>query len=276
MKLLVSSCNAGTNYFALSVFNTETEQTRNVDLPDICLGCAGIAKHPNGYALMLQCQGYTTRFALLDRKLNLVTISTVGLIKDGHGIIWNNGSYYVASAGNNMAVRLAFREGVYETIAAQVLDADVDLCHVNSVALHNDELFVTMFGKREQHQSWGGIEGGSVIKCSDMSVVQDGLFHPHSLNFINGKLSYCDSRRNRFVLGDKEVVLDGYTRGVTWTDDNIFVATSNSRNVSRSTGELINNDTSIRASIYKLDYELNVIQRYSVGTLKEIFELEVL
>ena len=79
------------------------------------------------------------------------------------------------------------------------------------------------------------------MNISNGEKIVQGLEHPHSLTVLDGKLAFCESRRKalRFIGGDYPVQFPGYTRGLCYTDDKIYIGTSKHRKKSKSTGKKV-------------------------------------
>lgn len=283
MKLLVSSCNRGCSSGTLFILDTETGHRFDIKgISEDCLGVSGITKSWEGYTVISQCKGLKSRLTFFDQDLNFRKELPLKTVEDGHSVSSAGSCFFVVSAGNNSIIEvIADGFDTTEKFFHDWNDRDQeggDICHVNSIYQKVDFMYVSMFGFRKSNQMWSEINHGSILKVyysGEEELMVGDLYHPHSVCEILGHLSYCVSGTQEFVLGDQRIKLSGYTRGIAYSQGRIWVATSASRNISKSTGAWMTNAPG-NAAIYELDLYLNVLNKIEIPDIKEIFELEVL
>lgn len=117
--------------------------------------------------------------------------------------------------------------------------APQDRCHLNGVAMADGvPRYVTTLGAGDEPESWRKTlpNGGTVIDVSSNEVLLRDLPMPHSPRLIDGTLYMLFSATGEVVRmdpqsGSYDVVqrLDGFTRGMTYHRDHLFVALSKLR-----------------------------------------------
>lgn len=182
------------------------------------------------------------------RRLSLLHQYPFRCAADVHSIIAQGSTLHVISTGTDEVIQLTLREEqvVSETVFWR-LEADgprEDVHHLNALYLWNDELFVSAFGKKSA-VSWNSARDGFILNISRGETLTSGLDQPHSLTVVGNRLAYCESRSMAVrVIGDSRTQhLPGYTRGICAVGEHLFVATSQGRQLSKSTG-VINNPAS--------------------------------
>jgi hypothetical protein len=160
-------------------------------------------------------------------------------LKDGHSVCgYDKSSVLIASSGTNSIVRAW--HGKSEVFWQSDVGDNQDRIHVNSVAVHEGQTFITAFGE-SQTQSWLDARNGYVQNITTGQVVYRGLYHPHSLCFHDRDWWVCDSLGGRVVgSGGFEIPVNtGYLRGLAIKDGVSVVGSSHFRHRSRSTGEVL-------------------------------------
>jgi hypothetical protein len=105
--------------------------------------------------------------------------------------------------------------------------AGQDSVHLNSLAVHGEEILVSAFGRRTS-PDWEGAKSGFVAALANGRAVIDGLSQPHSLVSLGADLLFCESGLG--VIGGlerpKTVALPGYPRGLCCLGEDLLVGTS--------------------------------------------------
>lgn len=122
----------------------------------------------------------------------------------------------------------------------------VDTLHVNSIAHHRGDFYISAFGPRKD--LWHTSDNGYIQNITTGEKVVIGLKQPHSLLSDSGKLYYCVSSRGEIqCVGSAErlkVSEHSYLRGLAMTPEHIVAGTSKGRKKSKSTGQdLVTNFT---------------------------------
>jgi hypothetical protein len=165
---------------------------------------------------------------------------------DVHSICAGADGLYAVSTGTDEVMRLPLRAG--EVHSEEVCWRPepsaplADRYHLNAVCCLGREILVTGFG-RKAGVRWDTANDGFVHNVTRNQAVVRGIDQPHSLTAVGGALAFCESRKMAVrVLGDVRCqVLPGYTRGLCWSGRHVFVASSQGRRVSRSSGQVIDN-----------------------------------
>jgi GT2 family glycosyltransferase len=112
---------------------------------------------------------------------------------------------------------------------------------LNALHAWRGGLLVAGFGKKAAEE-WGSAQNGFIFDVTQNRPLASQIEHPHSLAELHGTLAYCESRKMAVkALGDSRTQhLPGYTRGLCSLGQNLFVATSIGRQLSKSTGTINN------------------------------------
>ena len=123
-----------------------------------------------------------------------------------------------------------------------------DTIHLNSIAHHQGEFYISAFGPRQEN-FWHSSREGYIQNITTGEKVVTGLRQPHSLLSYENELYYCSSSTSEVCrLGDPEdrLLVDerSYVRGLAMTPEMLVVGTSKGRKKSKSTGkDLVTNFT---------------------------------
>lgn len=117
-----------------------------------------------------------------------------------------------------------------------------DNLHVNSICEWQNEIYVSGFGPKEEGGDWSSARNGFVMNLVKGDIIVEGLEHPHSLTVIDGKLTFCESRKKALRIVGREYTntFPGYTRGLCADRNKMYVGTSKHRKKSKSTGKKVN------------------------------------
>ncbi len=154
-------------------------------------------------------------------------------LSDGHYFAWDGDHIVVASTGTNSILWISM-SGAVDRVWR--VPGDDDSCHLNEVVLHDNRLFVCVFGDYGDYRGYKGRErsgDGYVFDLETGEKVVRGLCAPHSPRYFDGSWAACSSMRNEFiqfasdgVTPKRTVLLEGFTRGVAVSDDYIFIGES--------------------------------------------------
>lgn len=249
-RVLVSFCNQGAGRPSLAVCDVRhADRVDVVDLPDFGqVGAAGLTRAGDVIAVALQAQpGAPAHLVLLDAEtLGVREHWPLSLVADPHSMVWQpdgqGGRLTVASTGTDEVIELELRgeDAPVERVVWRPAGAGrrIDRHHINSVALHEDQLIVAGFWPKVGRH-WASALQGKVVVAETDEVLQDGLRHPHSLVSIDADLWLCESSGAtvQMVGGAAGRTLPGYTRGLcVLGGDQLMVGTSVGRKTSRSLG----------------------------------------
>jgi hypothetical protein len=263
------------------------------------VGITGIVKTESNWIMVCQNKDQSNGVAFLDLGFNLEGYFPLRKVKDAHSILFLNDCLYVVSSGDNSIYKCKIN---YPTKISEELyycfdKNEGDNIHLNSITLHhsgvikNHESFLlTFFGEKNINQegisTWrDNVTNGELVSIIfnntiiEKYSVKKNLSHPHTAKIVDTWwLSYCESYEGTFVIGDKQISLGGYTRGMAYDDSYYYVGISESRNVSKSTGEdveKIHPDFKAAICIISRD-SFELVKRFDVSDkLKEIYDIEI-
>jgi hypothetical protein len=145
----------------------------------------------------------------------------------------------VVSTGTDELVSLGLRGAniVSETVVwrADLDGPRTDNHHLNAIYPWRGDLVVSGFGKKTG-TLWSSATQGFLQCVGSGERLASFLHHPHSITDIGDTLAYCESatRSVRLIGKSGRGQLPGYTRGLCRAGDDLFVATSRSRFISKS------------------------------------------
>lgn len=202
-------------------------------------------------------------------------------VVDAHDLVFRSGYFYVVSCGTNEIYKLAFDGELIgeEELFWQVPDEpyDADTVHLNGLAFGTADIVASCFGHREENGQWG--TKGKLIDVRSGELILDGLRQPHSPTIVDEVLYYAESAAGKIGMlrnsGDgwaleRELIVDGYPRGLAVWEDSLLVGISTHRNLSRSRRRLLGESVSAiansailqvdRASLtLKHDYNISLV-----------------
>lgn len=170
---------------------------------------------------------------------------------DIHGLaIWQEQWLFAVETARN-AIGVYDLASLTRTGEIRFHAADVDENHLNDVSIVNDVLYVSMFSPNGQWQQLVAEPAGAVLSIplgdvdfttgramQQAKVARDRLYMPHSVQFHENQLVYCESLRFCTVLNSEEIIeQQGFTRGLGFYQDTVFVGQSAMRHLSRVYGK---------------------------------------
>ncbi len=165
-----------------------------------------------------------------------VRVGCLATVLDAHDVLLTSKQRLVVSTFDNSLVEL----GGHGSRTVHVLPGEPDSWHLNCVVDVQGELFASAFRRGGTFRQWAENPYGSgcVFSLATGGVVGDGLSMPHSPRFLDGLWLICDSARHDLIEIDPEnpserirtVGLGGYTRGLDFDDDYLYVGISGARN----------------------------------------------
>jgi hypothetical protein len=252
--ILVSFCNIPARTTSpLAVLQLLEKGDRQVSYAPVSLGYPDLVTTATGmtrsggriFVLFESREKKTCVAALQENDLTPLFQYELPEVKDGHSILATGACLYVVSTGTDEVICYDIKEKSLENprVIWQASDTKRDTHHVNSITEHDGDILVSAFGPKTG-DLWATASNGYIFNITTGMLVADGIHHPHSLSFRNGRVYYSDSHRNTFcVMGEAEPIfgLSGYSRGISWFSDKLAcMATSIGRRTSRSTGMITN------------------------------------
>jgi len=153
--------------------------------------------------------------------------------KDMHDVLLINGEFVCVSTGTNEVVWL---DHFGRLLRRQKFPGDGDAWHLNCLWETAGKLFLSAFGRFDEHRGWKGkaVEAGFIIDLETGREIFPKLSCPHNPRFIDGDWVVCNSW-GKTVLIQKpggEVVtinLKGFTRGLAFDERFFYVGESADR-----------------------------------------------
>ena len=220
--LLVSSANDG-GVFLLR--DGVIERLSLIDTTGMAVAADGVLwarQSNNSNQLRWLRQGGLLTAALADHPLDL------------HDVRWHDGYLYAVSTELNAVLKLD--AGLVE-VARWTLPGEPDSAHLNSICFHEGRLLASRFGDFTEHRQYKNAtrSAGQVFDVVTGEVLLTGLSQPHSLTSHGGLLWLCDSevyklRSFRDYVQEDEYAFEGYTRGLAFGAQHVYVGLSRSRN----------------------------------------------
>lgn len=157
----------------------------------------------------------------------------IDTLSDPHDVLWNGKEFVVVSAGQNSIVWVG-TNGEVQKVSR--FPGEPDSWHLNSLFLHQGELFAAAFGRFNYHREWmqhAGEPCGIIFNHGSGENVVTGLDRPHHPRLVEGNWIICNSGRRELLQVDgrtgtpiRRVQLEKWTRGLAFTDQFIFVGES--------------------------------------------------
>jgi hypothetical protein len=288
--LLVSFCNVkDRSKLVLAAVNLRVEEPPEVRWIKIKgktpRGATGMC-YWNGLVCVVHQQlgaGVPPGFVLLDpdQGFKEVGAGTLPLRSDPHAVCARDGGLYFALSGKDSIYRATLdeRSGKWEEAPYWVFpgsSGEADERHLNGLDFVDGKLCVSGFGRKEG-EMWPSARSGFIYNVDKGEYVAQGIYHPHSLMDDSGTLWVCESPNRRVWSGDGEEYdfPPGYIRGLAVEDECLYVGSSKSRVISKSTGRPNPQEYSGVCCVYRIDRssgEFEVLVDFSEAR-NEIFEL---
>jgi uncharacterized protein (TIGR03032 family) len=170
----------------------------------------------------------------------------VHLVDDVHSITVINDTILVTDTGHDKLLRIMIDDlwtnYHYNQVwlPGQIIN-NVDHRHINSVAVNQNHVYLSMFGSPVEGPGWSKGMDGKIINASTEETLCHGLQHPHTVHFVDDELYWLESMTGivyHLRNGSPEVFSEapGYLRGMAHDDRYLYVGGSASRKVSKSQG----------------------------------------
>ena len=169
----------------------------------------------------------------------LHSISVADSSSDLHDVLTTADGTYAVFTETNQVVHL---DADYRVVESWRFGDEPDSAHVNCIAIHNERLVASMFGRFHAHRGYKGAtrQAGLVVDVRTGEPLIEGLSQPHSLVSVGEELWLCSSEDQsvRIYDGDfqlkRNISLPGYTRGLAMGSEHLYVGLSRSRNAAGS------------------------------------------
>ncbi|NQV44727.1 MAG: DUF4915 domain-containing protein [Rhodospirillales bacterium] len=213
-------------------------------------GMTGIAADEHGFYAAVQSHDTSVRIIHFDRySFRIISEFPLRFTGDPHSLCIHNGDLLIASTSNNAIFHLARKNG---TITSEELywrhpgtsDHENDV-HLNCLASHGGELFVTAFGARDIDGKFGVSD--ELLNTNTNTRCISGLSQPHTILFHHDRVYCASSATGEVVIAtpgagqwvENRILLRGYTRGLAPWGNMILVGISAHRMRSRSRGNTV-------------------------------------
>ena len=238
MKILISFVNQVlTPDLKLGIIDTNTEEFTWIKngIEEFGEGATGILVYNDKIYVCMQ----QSKLVVYDYNFNIFQIYNFKYVKDAHSLIHYQNGIYVVSSGTNEVYKLYYddlgnieHEELFWCVE-NLIDYKKDYVHLNSIAVIDNEIYVTMFGNKNETGSWS--DDGKLINIRNEEIVKN-IQQPHTSYNYKEEIIYCESRTGLLKNSKAEILisLDGYIRGITECSHYLYVASSSRRKISKS------------------------------------------
>lgn len=182
---------------------------------------------------------------------------------EAHDVFAHADGFSVVSSLANGIIRFS---SAGEIVDRWTAPGGPDSWHVNCVAIVDDRLYATAFGKFRDYREWrqNGARQGILFDVERGDVIIDDLSFPHDPFLIDDHWLVCNSGTRElleFTRAGRRVrslELPGWTRGLAATDAHLFVGVSSARRMPTATGTgavvVLERETWAEVERYELPY----------------------
>lgn len=158
---------------------------------------------------------------------------------DFHDVLHHKGKLYLVSTGTNEVI-------VFDTNGLEVerytFPGGNDSWHINCLGIWEDRIVLSAFGEFEEHRGYkrNSKNQGFILDLEANKKLWEGLSQPHTPVQYGDNYYICNSeemqvlRRNRITSKIDCIQLDGYTRGIAFSQHYMYIGLSQSRNNSNA------------------------------------------
>lgn len=196
----------------------------------------GVAKYGDHFVLV--SAGFQS--LILDHEFNRFVNLDLGFW-DLHGIFIDQNTAFIVETFRN-AIGIYNLPDLTRTDEIRFAAADHDVHHINDIYKVGDRLFISMFSFEEAWRDHNGPSGVIVEYCLKKNTVEsichNRLSKPHSVNFHDSDLFYCNSSKSEVRKGEEVIFrASSFTRGLAFKDQYIFVGQSLNRYAQGNKGQ---------------------------------------
>lgn len=190
--------------------------------------------------------------------------------------------FFIANSGTDSisiydSVTLKLKETIY--VSEKTKRAGGGLHHINDLTVVEDNLYVSCFsvtGAWKKEILDGGIFEYNIEELSEKpNILMNHLWKPHSVEFYENKISYLDSMRGDFYIGNQKVVgkFNGFMRGLAFDGKYYFIGQSEDMYTSELFG--IKDNIMVNAGVHLFDVKTRVSRFYSFPDLSNIHDIKI-
>lgn len=159
---------------------------------------------------------------------------------DFHDILLHKDILYLASTGSNEVISMSMGGDV---IKRYVYPGHNDSWHINCLSVWDDRVVLSAFGEFDSFRGYKGYsrQQGFVADLETGNKLWEKLSQPHTPIQQDGCCFVCNSEEKQVLVRDKDgkvkcLQFDGYTRGLAFGREHLYVGLSASRNIAVSEG----------------------------------------
>ena len=240
-QILISFCNLPIpkknalvllELFEANSFNHIQSQI-TINFPPKIKSATGITRG-SGLIYVLFTREDKTYIAILDEgDFHFLKYQELPEVSDPHSILYLDSEIFIVSTGTDEVIMYHLtreNELINSRVFWKASDSKSDTHHVNSIILSNGDIIISAFGEKKD-KGWPSAQNGYIYNTTKNEIIKQGIYHPHTLTARNGRIYYCESKRNKFRsvgMSDYLFKFESYTRGVAWLSDTLVcVANSN-------------------------------------------------
>lgn len=226
-RMLISIMNVAANPkpSCLLLMDLTTKATEWVDVGLDCMLASGLGIYDDDRYVYHVCivneDRFPTHLIVLDRhSCDVVHTQFLPEVVDAHSLVRFGDRLCIASTGTDEIVSYGLEgpRAVDPQVVWTPTGAASDMHHVNSLFVHEDELYCSAFGPRESElYSWATAAEGYVRNVTRGETLIRGLRQPHSVVWETGRLYFCNSPLGTINRDDGVLAyLHGYSRGLAF------------------------------------------------------------
>lgn len=256
MKLILTNPNEPK--FPLGVLDLSTGDLVPVDIPIEGSG-RGIAKIPNGYALLVNQVSEPATLCLLNDSLVVEHVHQLPDTSDPHDLKYFDGKLLLCSTGNDRIFEYDLTTKEMKLLVGS-MDEEEDTLHRNCLVRWKSNWWYSEFGPKPEggwrFAHWGRVRPINPVNLAVKGKAKDTVAlnmvpinQPHSLIVVDDFMVALESKAGNLVDPLTAYVfcsLPGYIRGTAFdaTSRLLYVGNSTKRLISKHTGEPHEDDKS--------------------------------
>ena len=219
---------------------------------DSGIGTGGLVGVKNKEALIIDkidctglCQTESMLYRFVRSKQAIVGYNNQGIkfylklpeTVDVHDILIENNTIVCIATGNN---EILWFDPHGKFLKKWKAEGEGDAWHLNCLLSIEGDLYISAFGEFQSHREWLGQshQTGFIMNLESGQKVMTELCGPHTPRFIDNRWVICDSHTKSLVVqteGNQKKILQlqGFTRGLTYDENYLYVGESANRKTAR-------------------------------------------